>query len=82
MKSAMLSVEQNVPPVPEPPQRLAEVGHREPVCVPRGGIYEERCCRDAKQTPTLSVEYPLKKRKQELKHFQAQTCSYIPPVSG
>lgn len=38
MKSVMLSVEQNVPPVPEPPQRLAEVGHREPVCVPRGGI--------------------------------------------
>lgn len=56
-------MEQNVPPVPEAPQGAAEVGHRELLCRPGGGIREEQDRPDARQSGTPSGERHLKGRK-------------------
>lgn len=73
-KSVTLSVEQNVPPVPEAPQRLAEVGQRELVCVPRGGVHEERDRPDARQTRTPSVESPEGNSKADVFDYSTFNC--------
>lgn len=54
----------------KPPQGASEVGHRELLCGPRGGICEEQDRPDAGQSGTPSVEQRLK----ESKHIQEQAC--------